>query len=47
MNAQNWKEIWNRRGDIAEGSVDLDALIKLDGFDTCTGCIEAGDWRMS
>jgi hypothetical protein len=41
---QNWKEIWNRRTTASEG-LDLDALIKLDGFDTGAGHIEADDWR--
>jgi len=45
MTTQNWKEIWNRRGGIGEGVLDLDALIKLDGFDTGAGRIEADDWR--
>jgi trans-aconitate methyltransferase len=39
----NWKEIWNRRGGV--GGVGLDALIKLDGFDSGAGRIEAVDWR--
>lgn len=40
---QNWKEIWNRRTSSGGG---LDALIKLDGFDTGAGFIEADDWRV-
>ena len=40
----NWKEIWNRRTSNGEG-VDLDALIKLDGFDTGAGRIDVADWR--
>jgi trans-aconitate methyltransferase len=41
---QNWKEIWNRRTTASEG-LELGALIKLDGFDTGAGHIEADDWR--
>ncbi len=40
---QHWNEIWNRR--TATGDLDLESLIKLDGFDTGAGRIEVGDWR--
>ena len=43
---QNWKEIWTRRTGPAGGGGDLAALIKLDGFDTGAGRIEAADWRI-
>lgn len=43
MMTQNWKEIWNRR--TGTGGGGLDALIKLDGFDSGAGRIEAEDWR--
>lgn len=45
MNTQNWKEIWARRTPVAEETLDLAALIKLDGFDTGAGRIEAADWQ--
>ncbi len=40
----NWKEIWNRRNSD-EGVIDLDTLIKLDGYDTGAGRIDATNWR--
>lgn len=42
---QNWKNVWNKRKPESE-DVDLAELIKLDGFDTGAGRIEAGDWRV-
>ncbi|MDP3744463.1 MAG: class I SAM-dependent methyltransferase [Methylotenera sp.] len=45
MNTQNWKEIWGRRTHTAEETLDLATLIKLDGFDTGAGRIEAADWQ--
>lgn len=45
MNAQNWKDIWGRRAHVREDKLDLAALIKLDGFDTGAGHIEASDWQ--
>ncbi len=45
MNTQNWKEIWARRTPVADETLDLAALIKLDGFDTGAGRIEATDWQ--
>lgn len=45
MNTQNWKDIWARRTHVAEETLDLAALIKLDGFDTGAGRIEAADWQ--
>jgi cyclopropane fatty-acyl-phospholipid synthase-like methyltransferase len=45
MNTQNWKEIWGRRTHATEESLDLATLIKLDGFDTGAGRIEAADWQ--
>lgn len=40
---QSWKEIWNRR--TGTGGGGLEDLIKLDGFDSGAGRIEATDWR--
>jgi SAM-dependent methyltransferase len=40
---QSWLEIWNRR--VADGPVDLAQLVRLDGFDTGAGRIEAQDWQ--
>jgi SAM-dependent methyltransferase len=41
---QNWKDIWNRRAQGSE-EASLESLIKLDGFDTGAGRMEADDWR--
>jgi trans-aconitate methyltransferase len=41
---QSWKDIWNRRSAKKE-ELDLDALIKLDGFDSGAGRIEVLDWQ--
>ena len=41
----NWKDIWNKRYLNGQG-MDLDTLIKLDGFDTGAGRIDAADWRI-
>ena len=40
---QNWKEVWNRRTASGEG-LDLDVLLKLDGFDTVVSRVEVSDW---
>jgi cyclopropane fatty-acyl-phospholipid synthase-like methyltransferase len=45
MSVPNWKEIWGKRNADAAGQLDLDTLIKLDGFDTGAGRIEATDWQ--
>lgn len=45
MNTLNWKEIWNRRSFSAGEKLSLDALIKLDGFDSGAGRIAADDWQ--
>ena len=45
MNTLNWKEIWNRRSFSADEKLSLDALIKLDGFDSGAGRIAADDWQ--
>jgi len=45
MNTLNWKEIWNRRSFSADEKLSLDALIKLDGFDSGAGRITADDWQ--
>jgi len=42
--SQNWRDIWNRRA-LPDGSLTLDTLIKLDGFDVGAGRIETEDWR--
>ncbi len=46
MNTLNWKEIWGQRNYEALEALDLETLIKLDGFDTGAGRIEAGDWQV-
>lgn len=45
MSSQSWKAVWGRRGDRGEGTANLDALIKLDGFDSGAGRIEVDQWR--
>jgi cyclopropane fatty-acyl-phospholipid synthase-like methyltransferase len=45
MSTPNWKEIWSKRADSGAEKPSLDALIKLDGFDTGAGRIEAADWQ--
>lgn len=45
MNTLNWKEIWGRRTYTGDEKLDLDALIKLDGFDTGAGRIAPTDWQ--
>lgn len=45
MSTPNWKEIWNRRTYKHSDKLDLDALIKLDGFDVGAGHIEVSDWQ--
>lgn len=45
MNTQNWKEIWGRREHAGDEVLDLATLIKLDGFDTGAGRIDAKDWQ--
>ncbi len=41
----NWKDIWNKRY-LSEQGMDLETLIKLDGFDTGAGRIDTADWRI-
>lgn len=47
--SKDWKDVWNRRSavDPAVTQVDLDQLIKLDGFDTGVGRIDVADWRIN
>ncbi|ESS74086.1 methyltransferase type 12 [Methyloglobulus morosus KoM1] len=45
MSTQNWQEIWNRRAYDLGSTLDLGALIKLDGFDVGAGRIEVSDWQ--
>lgn len=45
MNSRNWRAVWERRGLRGEEAVDLDALIKLDGFDSGAGRVEVDQWR--
>lgn len=37
-----WKDIWNKRH--TEGLMNLETLIKIDGFDSETGKISSQDW---
>jgi trans-aconitate methyltransferase len=39
-----WHEIWNKRSPINESNRGLDALIKLDGFDSGAGMVSVDDW---
>ena len=45
MNTLNWKEIWGKRTYSGDQILNLEALIKLDGFDSGAGRIEAADWQ--
>ncbi len=38
-----WKAVWNKRA-ISDQKIDLDTLVKLDGFDTGAGRIDVADW---
>lgn len=42
----NWRDIWNRRDSSNIERLDLDSLIKLDGFDSGAGRIDSDDWRI-
>jgi trans-aconitate methyltransferase len=42
---QSWKDVWNRRV-MTEHGGGLETLLKLDGFDSESGRIEAADWRV-
>lgn len=42
----NWKEVWNRRSVKGDG-VELDDLIRLDGFDVGAGRIQVMDWLVN
>lgn len=41
----NWKQIWNKRDYQQANHIDLESLIKLDGFDSGVGRIAATDWQ--
>ena len=43
----NWLTIWNKRTLGRDETPDLDALIRLDGFDVGAGYVTAQDWRTS
>lgn len=45
MNDLNWKQIWNKRSHISETILNLESLIKLDGFDSGVGRISTEDWQ--
>ncbi|HYC58070.1 MAG TPA: class I SAM-dependent methyltransferase [Thermoanaerobaculia bacterium] len=45
MTTNAWQKIWNGRS-APDGPLDLAALIRLDGFDSGVGRIEADDWRI-
>jgi len=40
-----WKEVWKKRT-LKSSNIDLDSLIKVDGFDQGAGQIKVADWRM-
>lgn len=44
MNNGNWKSIWNNRT-ASQEKIDLETLIRLDGFDHGAGKIETASWR--
>ena len=39
-----WHEIWNKRSSVSESTNELDALIRLDGFDSGAGKVSVEDW---
>lgn len=45
MNRENnkWQNVWTRKG-TENNSLDLQGLMKADGFDTGTGAISVEDW---
>lgn len=45
VNTLSWKEIWGKRAYDGSGQLELGTLIKLDGFDSGAGRIEANDWQ--
>ena len=44
MNA-TWKAVWSRREAVDGVPLDLNTLLKLDGFDTGASRVEVGNWR--
>lgn len=42
-----WQEVWSKRALARDAVLDLDALIRLDGFDTQVSRISAQDWQPS
>lgn len=41
----DWRTIWNKRGLASDEAMDLEASIRLDGFDSGAGYISVEDWR--
>jgi cyclopropane fatty-acyl-phospholipid synthase-like methyltransferase len=39
-----WKTIWERKGNINSDNIDLEQMLAIDGFDTCTGQLSVGSW---
>lgn len=42
-----WQSIWNKREIPNDKKINLEMLIKLDGFDSGAGYINPSDWRKS
>lgn len=40
----NWREIWERKGDIDQVDLDLSDLLKLNGYDTAFSSLGAQSW---
>lgn len=45
MSHENWQAIWAKRGTSDATGVSLDALLRLDGFDSGAACIDPQHWR--
>lgn len=45
MSHENWQSIWAKRGTADATGLSLEALLKLDGFDSGAACIEPQHWR--
>jgi ubiquinone/menaquinone biosynthesis C-methylase UbiE len=40
----SWKNIWERKGDVASNHIELKNLIAIDGFDTGAGEFSVNSW---
>lgn len=44
LSSQNWKNVWNRRGNGLTKEFTLEELISLDGFDSGCGRHSTDSW---